>query len=613
MKPYLLLGLAAFLISLAATPLVRMIAIRNSWVARPREDRWHKKTTALFGGIAIFIGIGIPLFVVGDYQSLWNKIVATGSSGRLPSIAVVILCGATILFVLGLVDDFINLKPHNKLIGQIIVASTVTFLGFRLGWFTSLTLDTVVTLVWIVGITNAFNLLDNMDGLCAGVAMVAALSMAVLYAGYDTTAFSVALIIAGSCGAFLIYNFNPASIFMGDCGSLVIGFAVAVLSLYHGEFAAGSRLTAVAVPLLILMVPLLDTTLVTVIRLLSGRKASTGGRDHTSHRLVLMGLSEKNAVIFLYGIGAVSGIAGIVVSHSDNMTSPAVIIPIILAMTLMGIYLAQLRVYPEKEFSALRGRKFTPVLIQLTYKRQMMMVILDFGLVSFSYYLAYRLRFDGYAFNYYFQVFLKSLPVIIAVKMVVFYVTGIYRGFWQYLSTRDVFQYIRSSLIATLLAIASVTLLFRFKDFSKGVFIIDWILTTVFLLGTRGSFRFFTETMKRKTLAGDHVIIYGAGQGGELLLREILNNKALNINPVGFIDDDPLKVGKKIQGYPIWGSFDQLSELRKKNPVRGLLLSFNSEANAKAYQSAIGYCRQNGLFLRKFSIQLEPVDKLMDI
>jgi UDP-GlcNAc:undecaprenyl-phosphate GlcNAc-1-phosphate transferase len=94
---------------------------------------------------------------------------------------------------------------------------------------------------------------------------------------------------------------------MGDCGSLVIGFAIAVLSLYHGEFSTDSRLSAVAVPLLILMVPLLDTTLVTIIRLLSGRKASTGGRDHTSHRLVLMGLSEKSAVLFLYGIGAVSG------------------------------------------------------------------------------------------------------------------------------------------------------------------------------------------------------------------------------------------------------------------------------------------------------------------
>ena len=608
MKTYLLLSLTAFLISLAMTPVVRLIAIRNGWVARPRKDRWHKKTTALFGGIAIFIGLGIPLFIVGDFQPLWTRLFAPGSAEPLPSIAVVILGGATLLFLLGLADDFLNLKPHNKLIGQIIVASMVVFLGFRLNWFTSLTLDTMVTLIWIVGITNAFNLLDNMDGLCAGVAMVAALTMAVLYAGTDATAFSVAVIIAGSCGAFLVYNFNPASIFMGDCGSLVIGFALAVLSLYHGEFAADSRLSAFAVPLLILMVPLLDTTLVTVIRLLSGRKASTGGSDHTSHRLVLMGLSEKSAVLYLYGIGAVSGIAGVFVSYSDTMTSPAVIIPIVLAITLMGIYLAQLRVYPEKEFSVLRGRKFTPVLIELTYKRQMMMVVLDLGLVAFSYYLAYRLRFDGADFETYFHVFLKSLPVIIAVKMVVFYVSGIYSGFWQYISTRDVFQYARSSVLSTLLAITLVTILYRFKDFSKGVFIIDWILTTLFLLGTRGSFRLFSETMKRKTLAGAHVIIYGAGRGGELLLRELLNNKAHHCNPVGFIDDDPLKIGKKIQGFPILGSFDNLPALKEKNAIQGVLLSFNGKNNANAHQAAGRYCRQNGLFLKKFSIQLEPVE-----
>ena len=151
----------------------------------------------------------------------------------------------------------------------------------------------MVTLVWIVGITNAFNLLDNMDGLCAGVAMVAALSMAYLYSGMNPEACLVALIMAGACGGFLVYNFNPASIFMGDCGSLVIGFSAAALSLEYGKVTGANSLALFAVPLLVLMVPLLDTTLVTIIRLLSGRKASTGGRDHTSHRLVFDGTQRK--------------------------------------------------------------------------------------------------------------------------------------------------------------------------------------------------------------------------------------------------------------------------------------------------------------------------------
>lgn len=608
-KDQLLFAIAAFSLCLIFTPIVRIVAIKNGWVAKPREDRWHKKTTALMGGIAIFIGIAAPLLFIGDFSILWKKVLAGANFKKPLALPDVILCGSIFLFLLGLADDFINIKPHNKLLGQIIVSSMVVFVGFRLNWFTSLTLDTMVTLVWIVGITNAFNLLDNMDGLCAGTATVAALAMAALYYKYDPSAFSVALIIAGSCGAFLIYNFNPASIFMGDCGSLVIGFSVAVLSLYHGRFTSDSRLAIVAVPLLILMVPLLDTTLVTIIRVLSGRKASTGGRDHTSHRLVVMGFTEKGAVLFLYGIGAVSGIAGVFVSHSDTMTSPAVIIPVVSAILLMGIYLSQLRVYPEKEFSVLRGQKFTPILVELTYKKQILLVILDVGIVAFSYYLAYRLRFDGPEFKVFFKSFLKSLPVIIAIKLLVFYFTGIYRGFWQYISTPDVFLFVRSSFFATLLSITSVTILYRFNRFSKGVFIIDLILTTIFLLGTRGSFRLFKETIKRKTLKGKRVLIYGAGRGGELLIREILNNIKISMEPVGLLDDNPIKVGKRIQGFPILGKFDQLPQLIDKYGIEGVLISFNGNAsNQKAYQETIRVCRENGLFLKAFSMRLKDVD-----
>ncbi|GAB6905551.1 Glycosyl transferase family 4 [Desulfosarcina cetonica] len=604
----LLFGTAAFFITLVMTPLIRLLAINKGWVARPREDRWHKKTTALMGGIAIFLGIGLSTFWVGDSGSVWRYLLSPGAKYPAPSIAMVIFGGSTVLFLLGLVDDFTNLKPQSKLIGQIIVASAVIFLGFRLNWFVSLTLDTMVSLVWVVGITNAFNLLDNMDGLCAGVAGVAALSMAALYSHIDTEACAVALIIAGACAAFLVYNFNPASIFMGDCGSLVIGFSIAVLSMHHGGFSLDNRLSAFAVPLLLLLVPLLDTTLVTTVRLLSGRKASTGGRDHTSHRLVLMGLSEKHAVLFLYGIGAVSGFSAVFVNRSDSFTSPVVIVPLVLAIVLMMIYLSQLKVYPEEAFSALRGKKFTPVLIELTYKRQMAMVILDLGLVAFSYYLSYRIRFNGPEFGHYFKVFLKSLPVIIPIKLLVFYYSGIYKGFWQYISTRDVFLYIRSSTVATLFAITAITILYRFQSFSKGVFIIDWLLTTVFFLGTRGSFRYFKETIKRKTVAGDPVLIYGAGQGGELLLREILNNKSLNINPIGFLDDDPLKAEKRIQGYPIFGNFDKLDELEKKHAIKGILLSFNGNGNQDAYRQAIRRCHDKGMFLKFFSIVLTDID-----
>ena len=148
------------------------------------------------------------------------------------------------------------------------------------------------------------------------------------------------------------------------------------------------------------------------------------GRDHTSHRLVLMGFSEKKAVLFLYGVGAVSGLSANFVARSDSLTSPVVIIPVFIAIVLMGVYLSQLRVYPEKEFSALRNQRFTPILLDLTYKRQLLLVILDLILIAFSYYLSYRFRFSGPNFSYYFQIFLQSLRLLSDVNWLYFLLLG---------------------------------------------------------------------------------------------------------------------------------------------------------------------------------------------
>jgi UDP-GlcNAc:undecaprenyl-phosphate/decaprenyl-phosphate GlcNAc-1-phosphate transferase len=151
-----------------------------------------------------------------------------------------------------------------------------------------------------------------------------------------------------------------------------------------------------------------------------------------------------------------------------------------------------------------------------------------------------------------------------------------------------------------------ITYIYRFKDFSKGVFIIDWFLATGFVLAVRGSFRLFLETHKRQTLSGDKVVIYGAGRAGELLLREIVNNPSLKVKPVGFVDDDRLKKGKKIQGYPILGSFESLPEIHQRHRLDGLLISFNDQGgqNAQSGINAKEFCISHGLFLKRFHVCL---------
>jgi UDP-GlcNAc:undecaprenyl-phosphate/decaprenyl-phosphate GlcNAc-1-phosphate transferase len=604
-----LLPLFSFVLCLAFTPLIRNVAKKKGWMAHPSGERWHKQLTPLFGGIAIYLGTGLPLLCTIDFSALLTHIPPGTGPYEATPIGPALWIGMTLSFLLGVLDDFIHIKPPTKLVGQILIASLTVFLGFRLHWFTSLTLDTTLTIVWIVGITNAFNLIDNMDGLCAGIGLIAAGHLAYMFHGTEPAAAMAALILAGTLAAFLFYNSSPASIFMGDSGSLMIGYSLSMLALYYGysiKAAPTNPIAPYAVPVMVLMVPLLDTTLVTLIRLLSGRKASVGGKDHTSHRLVLMGLTEKGAVRFLYLIGVISGFAGLFVSRNDSMTSPVVIIPVTLAIVLMGVYLAQLRVYPEKEFSVLRDRAYTPILIELTYKRQLLLVMLDFGLVAFSYYLSYRLRFDPSEFPTFFKVFLRTLPAIIACKLLAFFIIGVYRGIWGYMSANDVYVHLKASTLASLLSVAVVTYIYRFDGFTRWIFLLDWMITTGALLGTRGSFRIFLDITKRKTLTGKTVLIYGAGRGGEILLREIMNNQSLHLKPAGFIDDDALKTGKKLQGYPILGRFEDLPQLIETHRPEGLLISFNHLEKEKIDIIA-STCRANGLFVKQFAINLKDL------
>lgn len=597
----------SFFIALLLTPGIRAVARKKGWMAHPVDERWHKKSTAMLGGFAIYFGMAIPLFVVSDFSTLLPHLARSPGLRPPPPLGPAVFVGMTLMFILGLLDDFIRIKPHTKLVGQILVASVVTFLGFRLHWFTSLTLDTIVTLIWIVGVANAVNLIDNMDGLCAGVSLIGAIYFALLLSNPSGAGGAAPLLLAGALAGFLMYNFNPASIFMGDCGSLTIGFVLSMLGIHYAAAENTPALASMAVPVMILLVPILDTTLVTLIRLLSGRKASTGGKDHTSHRLVLMGFSERDAVLFLYGVGAISGVASLFVSATDSLTSPAVIIPLAISVLLMGVYMAQIRVYPDREFCILRNHSYTPILMELTYKRQIALVLLDFGLIAFSYYLSYRLRFSAQGFAEHFKFFLPSLPAVIACKFIAFFAVGVYRGIWRYMSSNDVFTHLKASTAATLLSVFAITYIYRFDDFPKGIFVIDFLLTTGLLLGTRGSFRISLDAVKRKTLAGEPVLIYGAGRGGEILMREILNNKRRNIQPVGFIDDDVLKTGKKLLGYPILGTFADIDRLRDRHRFTSVLISFNGHI-PNNFEGARQYCGERGLNLRRFSVRLEEVD-----
>src|ERR1043165_4563965 len=408
---------ASFCLALILTPVVRAVARRFGFVAVPKTDRWHKKPTAMLGGVAIWLSVVITSLVFTLHITYGKQI----------------LLASTFLFLVGLIDDLIHVKPYQKLIGQILGAAYVVYYGISLPWTGSKLFNMALAIFWLIGITNAINLLDNMDGLASGIAIIAGgfLALSFVSAGQYTEAM-IMLSFAGGLLGFLVYNSNPASIFMGDCGSMFVGFFLASSALINVSGGRSrSLLPVLAVPILVLFIPIFDTTFVTVLRKLSGRAASQGGRDHTSHRLLALGMSERNAVLMLYSFAALSGVLAILVQRARLDVSLAAIAGFTIVLTLVGVYLAGVKVYDKSEEEmAMREKPLYAFLVDVSYKRRIFEVLLDVVLIILSYWASYAINFppSSPAWN----LFIRTLPVLVFVKMAVFLAMGVYRGLWRY-------------------------------------------------------------------------------------------------------------------------------------------------------------------------------------
>ncbi len=584
---------AALLLSLMLTPLVRAIARRKGIVAAPNTDRWHKKPTAMLGGIAIFLAVAVTYLALMPHarQSL------------------IIMAGSAILFGVGLVDDFLNIKPYKKLIGQVAAATFVIYFGLHLPWTASEPLNIVITIFWLVGITNAVNLLDNMDGLAAGIAAISSLFLATSFflGGQGSEALMLAVFAAALLG-FLVYNSNPASIFMGDCGSMFIGFLLAS-SVLLSEAGGRSRnlVSVLAVPVLILFMPIFDTTFVTLMRKLKGRAVSQGGRDHTSHRLVALGMTERHAVWMLYLLAGLAGGLALALRGLALDLSLALIAGLIIVLALIGIYLAGVKVYDEDEITSIPNKPLFAFLVDLSYKRRLFEVLLDVVLIILAYYAAHLLLFGPVEQNGNWQPFLRAIPVLICVNLAAFLAMGVYRGLWRYTSVDDLIVFAKAVILGSVASVLVLLLLFRFQGFSRAAFFLHTLLLLAMLAGSRMAFRLFRQVLPTtKGRSGRRVLIYGAGDGGELLLREILNNQELECVPVGFIDDDPLKKGKVIHGLRVLGGNGHLREICRAQNVREILIS-SSKFTVERLQEVISDCQQESIMVRRMQIHLETL------
>ncbi|MER3455204.1 MAG: undecaprenyl/decaprenyl-phosphate alpha-N-acetylglucosaminyl 1-phosphate transferase [Acidimicrobiia bacterium] len=333
--PSWLYGVVFAMAVVAATsliPLLRRFAIAQGLSDIPSERKAHPEPVALLGGVGIFAAAGVALWLVVPAAARTLKGV--------------LLAGLVIL-VIGLQDDVQGMDPWLKLVGQVTAALVLVGSGVSASVTKIGLLDASLTVAWIVVVVNAVNLSDNMDGLAAGLTGVACGSFFALAVSFDQyLVATLAAALAGGALGFLFYNYPPAKIFMGDAGSHILGFLVAVMGLLL-KFPTVKKPVGLAIPALVLIVPLLDTVLVAISRLRRGVPVTQGGTDHASHRLVEWGLDRRKAIGVLWGCGAVGGIGAFVASRLSGWWG---VVPIAVCFLLgaAGVALLEARGAPSR-------------------------------------------------------------------------------------------------------------------------------------------------------------------------------------------------------------------------------------------------------------------------
>ncbi len=328
MTPYLLMAASALMLAIGGTPVMRMVALRFGVVDKPAARKIHTHPVPLLGGAAIYIAFIIVLVVLGDRRYV-SEIVG-------------IFIGATLVSLMGVVDDRWGLGSYVKLGGQLLAACILIYSGVQVqvwgGWF-----DILITIGWVVGITNAMNLLDNMDGLSGGIAMIAAAFFTLLAAlSHQYLVGALAAALAGACAGFLVYNWNPARIFMGDTGSLFLGFLLAAVGIKL-RFPSNSDTVTWMIPVLVLGLPIFDTTLVFISRLRRGKNPlTTPGKDHISHRLAHLTGSRREAVLLCFLLSGTVGLTSIFMTQA-TLPEAAIVGVALLLVALYGIWWLEFR------------------------------------------------------------------------------------------------------------------------------------------------------------------------------------------------------------------------------------------------------------------------------
>ena len=619
MLKYGLIFLLGAGLCLVLTPIARWLALRTGAVDVPGERRIHRQATARFGGLAIFASMILGGLLAASIDPFIAGALLPHDRGGL-----VLIAGASGILIIGTVDDLRGLRPAFKLALEIAIAAAIAACGYCVESVGGVKLGLMavpVTVVWLVAVTNAFNMIDGLDGLAAGVgAMVTAtLFLLSFYLGNVGAALILAL-LGGALMGFLPYNFYPARIFLGDSGSLFVGFVLALTAVVTSNKLA--TVVAVLVPVLALGLPIAElivTTLRRVLRVLMVRSTAEGeryrfhmlgtpslftaDRDHMHHRLLSRGLTHRSAVLILYG-GCLSLCVvafGLVVFRAPGQAflTSAVGIASIVGISRLGY----------KEFRPLRNGLLLPVFDSAVFTRRLVQALLDLGFIVIAFVVAYLIEHQGALTPATRGELSAFVPLVAIVQIASFGATHLYRRPYHYEGVADLLVILKALLVAVLVnagATAVAAHLWGVNYPGLGVIIIDGYLLATMVLGVRVAYRLLDHLFKSEHPRGSRVLIHGTGSGGALAFTEIKNNPSLNMTVVGFVDEDRDKWTRTWHGVPIYEPRD-LESLIADKKFDGLVLS-NARLDGDQLQEMISRCAQAELPVRRFQIHWPEIE-----
>lgn len=600
--PALLAGAVAF----AMTPLFRRVSWLVGAVDKPARRKVHAIPTPRLGGLAVLAGV---LFV----GLLSRKAGGYGFRPIPPELSLGALLGLLPVFIISLWDDIKPLPSAYKLAAHFGGAALAVSLGIRLGPTIHLfskevslgILAVPISILWIVGVTNAFNIVDGLDGLSAGLALISSVSLAgVFVLGGRLDMASVSLVLAGALLGFLPFNLYPASIFLGDSGATAIGFFLACLALRSGSTLSAGF--AILVPVIILGLPVAET-IISMTRRLVRRMETQGSsgvleadREHIHHRLMALGFNQRRAVFVLYGVGILLAAAGYL-SILSSARSSAILLATLVVAGFIGV--SRLG---YNEFALFRRGLVLKMYDAPVLSRALFAVFVDLGFVVISIYLAIGLKYDDWSLSESRLLARRLLTLLPLITVLVFWAFRIYWGAWRRASVEDMLKASTAVVTSSSMAYLAAQLL-EVPRATLSFFVIYLMTFLVAVIGSRFSYRILSTWSFRAVRADDQVVlIYGAGLSGTMALREVLANKSIRMRPVGFVDDDPGMTGRSVNGYPVFGSLTNLEEFIRANQVKGVVVA-SDKIPEERLVFARNVCEETGSWLLQFRVDFHSL------